>query len=364
MRFAEEILPFQDLAYSAKCGELGFVIVSLILISGLINEDNRSIGLIYKCLSVLSICILAASWIHPHWLVLDYTFSSFRFGNLYLWIAAVWFVWSTAIAVISKQRPGYFVFFIIPLGVHLTGALSAGSPGNLLLLILYPLWLVSIQILSADFKAFRIGGQVFANITNLIQDSVLICDADNNIIYRNSHAREAGYLSKSAVSVPGGNPDTVFSNTMTRCCKYDFDTYVSDTGDRHMDCGIKDIRQGKNLVGRALVISDITNLISMLDLQVEQKNKLEEVNQKLDQYSKIVFDLVKEKEVSSLISGITQTQEQVMASFRQRIKSLSTISSPTRFDSQVDSLIKEARTNLAEIRDIVARYRKYYGTEN
>jgi len=362
-RFAEEVLASRDFARTAKGGELVCILISLAAISGMLNRDKPRTALVHRVFSLISGSLLAGALWHPQWLVDIYFFSDLRFGILYLFIAGLWLVYATTAGFLSKSG-GMVFLFIFPLAVHLAGVMAGGKPGNLGLLALYPFWLAFINIVSADTKDYRIGSQVFANINNLIKDAVVVCDPDNKIIYRNRHAREADFLIRGRTHIPGKAPEGIFSKDMTRCRKYDFNTFTPENHERYMDCQVKEIRLGKRLVGRTLVISDITDLISMLDIQAGQKARLEAVNQKLDHYSNIVFDLEKEKEISSLLTGITQTQEQFMESFRQRIKALEQMGRGKRFDSRVKALIEDAKNNLAGVRHTVARYRRYYGTEN
>ncbi|WDP84411.1 MAG: hypothetical protein HUN05_03980 [Desulfobacter sp.] len=362
-RFAHEVLVSQETAQAAKGGELACILITIAAISGLLSKKRPIAVLVHPVLSLISGCILAGAWFHPQWLIQSFVFSDVRLGTVYLWIMGGWLAYA-AVVLMSESRLFSSVLFLFPPALYLGGAIWADRLGNWGLLTLYPAWLVSIHIFSADLKSYRIGGQAFANINDLIKDAILVCDPGNNIIFRNRQARDADFLVQEAVAIPGGRPERIFSKDMVRCRKYGFNTFTSANNGRYMDCRTKEIRQGKRLVGRALVICDITDLISMLALQADQKARLEAVNQKLGQYSNIVFDLEKEKEVSSLVTNITQTQEQFMESFRQRIKALGQMEQGGGFDSQVETLIEDAKRNLAEVRDTVGRYRRYYGTKN
>lgn len=195
-RFAEEVLVSIELSYIAKYLECFCIILSLWSISGLFERASRTTHFIYGALTFSTVFLLIISLFHKELFIISYSFSGIGFGLFYLFIVTSWFLYAFWRLFSLKRKAEFFFFFILPVAGHITGALFSNRYGNIGILLLYPGFLFAVYYLSSDLKAYRIGGEVFSNINNLINDAVLILDPANKIIFRNQDAMEADFLKK------------------------------------------------------------------------------------------------------------------------------------------------------------------------
>ncbi len=365
MRFTEEVIVSQDIGFVMNLGELICLTLTQLLLLGQLNRLSRLNPLIYQGICILSGIFLPISLLAQDWLIQAYSFEGIVFGKAYLTLAGIFGIFSAGAAISGKLGPWPLVLYTLPLAVHVLTALFFPLYGDISLLVFYPTFLVGLNVFSADLKAYRIGDQMFSNINDLIKDAVLVCDPENYIVYQNQNARNAEFIETAGNTIPGGRPEALLARDMTRTRQYNIQVFTPKK-DRYMDCHSKPIWQGTKQVGQMIIFSDISEHIRMLDRRAAQKKEFEAVNKKLHQYSNIVFDMEKEKEISLLLGDITGTQQVFMDEFRKRVTALSRDldGGQDRFNQEVDAILFRAKSNLTHIRNIVAKYRSYYGPEN
>ncbi|VFQ45317.1 hypothetical protein [Desulfoluna butyratoxydans] len=361
MRFAAEVMVSPALAFNARLAELGCTLGTECIVLHMMGQRSV-LAPLFSVKALLIACAAAGLLFQTHatWLIRSHTHQAMAFGAGYLGVTGCLFLLSVAAALFSTSRLRGLLLFALPLGAHLAGAFFGGAPGEISLLFLYPFLLCGLHLFSTEFRAYHIGDQAFANITNLIDDAVILCDDQREIVYRNPLARKAAFLKKGLTTVTKKGPDALVAPGMRPADPYTIPAFSSPDGKTHIACRTQPVGpQGKS---RFFIFSDISTHIEMLDLQETQRVQLEEANQRLRQYSHIVFDLEKEKEVSALLSDVTHTQDTFMHQFRARVRALSQVRDTEGFNERLDTLIEDAQTNLARIRSLVARYRRYHGT--
>lgn len=365
MRFTEEVIVSQDIGFAMKLGELICLTLTQLLLLGQLSRLSRLNPWIYKGICILSGILLPIFLLAQDWLIQTYSFEGIVFGKGYLALAGIYGIFSVWAAISGKLRPWILTLYTLPLAVHVLTALFFPLYGDISLLVVYLTALAGLNVFSADLKAYRIGDQMFSNINDLIKDAVLVCDPENYIVYQNQNARNTEFIETAGNIIPGGRPEALLARDMTRSRQYNIQVFTPEK-DRYMDCHSKTIWQGIKPAGQMIIFSDISEHIRMLDHRAAQKKEFETVNQKLRQYSNIVFDMEKEKEISLLLSDITGTQQTFMDEFRKRVKALSQDldGGQDRFNQEVDAILSRAKSNLTHIRNIVAKYRSYYGPEN
>lgn len=360
MRFSAEVVASQELALAARQGELICLLASELAVLYLMGLGSSLSPTLFRGIALCFLPVTGLFMTEGTWLVRSHTLTAIEFGAGYLSVTAALLCLSLLTALASPTRYGPLLLYGLPLGGHLAGALGGGPAGDLSLYALYPCLLAGLSRFSTAFRSYRIGGQAFSCINNLIEDAVLLCDADKKIVYRNAHARKAAFLKGELASVPDGGPGEMVSDEMRPTHRYHIPTFSSADGKRHIECRTQPV--GHDAKSRFFIFTDISRHLGMLDLQEEQRVRLEEANQRLRQYAHIVFDMEKEKEVASLLSDVTRAQDTFITHFKTRLRALSHGREEDAFHDRIEALIADARENLSRIRALVARYRRYHGT--
>ncbi|SCY14166.1 hypothetical protein [Desulfoluna spongiiphila] len=361
MRFAAEVVVSPTLALGARQAELACTLITECIVLHVMGQRS-ALAPFLSARALLIPCAAVGILFQAHgpWLIQNHSHYVMAFGTGYLAVTGGILLLSVAAGLSSTSRLRALLLFALPLGVHLAGAFFGGTPGETSLLLLYPFLLCGLHLFSTEFRAYHIGDQAFANITNLIDDAVILCDEQREIVYRNPLAQKAKFLKKGITTVPDEGPGALVAQGMRPATPYTIPVFSSPDEKSHISCRTQPVGPQEN--SRFFIFTDISRHIEMLDLQETQRAQLEEANQRLRQYSHIVFDLEKEKEVSALLSDVTHTQDTFIHQFRARVRALSQTRNAAGFNERLDALIGDAQANLSRIRSLVARYRRYHGT--
>ena len=362
-RFCEAVWVVSHQAQAFKALELALVLVTLGLVSQLFTPDRPLFSRLHALAAALSGLLILGSLFSPSWLLFHYDFSGPTLGTGFLGALGIW---GLHILLIAKGRGRYpsTLPLLLFIGICLGSVGFSHRMADTSLLLFYPLAWFSLKQAAARLETYRIGDQAFSDINNLIRDAVIVSDANQRIIFKNQHAREAEYLRRDMDQVPEDDVTPLFNGEIRPVEKYQIPTLAWEDREQFLECHHHDIRQGDQVTARSLIISDVSDLIGMLDRQAEEKARLDAVNDRHLQYSRMVFDLEKEKEITTLLSRVTQKQEDFMDGFHRRVARLLPGLGSSRFPRDLDALIQDTHTNLSEVRDLVARYRRFYGTGN
>lgn len=360
MRFTTEVLVSRETALVARQAELICALTTEMAVLYLIGLGSSLSPRLFRGSAMVCLAMTGLLMAEEAWLIRTHSLTTTVFGPGYLGITGVIFFGSVATTFYSQSWCRTLLLFSLPLGVHLAGSIAGGPAGDVTLLLLYPFLLAGLHLFSAELRAYRIGDQAFSSINNLIDDAVILCDENRDIVYRNTHARKATFLKERLTTVPEDGAVAMVSPEMQPTHRFNIPAFSSVAGGQHIECRTQTVGKGQN--SQFYIFTDISRQIEMLDVQEDQRHQLEEVNQKLRQYSHIVFDLEKEKEVASLLSDVTHTQDTFMNNFRERVEALARHRDPDTFYDRLEALIADARENLTRIRTLVARYRRYHGT--
>ncbi len=360
MRLSAEVVSTQSLALSARQIELFCLMATEGALVYLVGLGSSLPPVLLRTLLLLFVPGLVIFAFFPSLLIEGNTLTSMAFGAGYQVVTGGVILLAMATALRSSRPLGPVLFLAMPAAIHLALAQHGGPAGDISLLFLYPFLLMGFHLFSSELRAYHIGDQAFSNIHNLIDDAVFLCDEKREVVYRNHPARTADFLKKGLPRISRSDPASLIIQGMHPSTRYHIPGFSSQDGRRHIECRTQAV--GKEQKDLFIIFSDITHHIEMLDIQEEQRKQLEKVNQKLHQYTLIVFDLEKEKEIGALLNTVTRTQDTFIDRFRERVVALSQTPHEAGFNERLEALIAETRTNLSRIRTLVAQYRRYHDT--
>lgn len=112
-------------------------------------------------------------------------------------------------------------------------------------------------------------------------------------------------------------------------------------------------------IGRVLTITNITELISLLNDLEEKKSESEKLNEELKNYTKVVYHLEKEKKINNLLEEIVLTRDSQMNYLIQLINDTKEVIDDTSFENSIEQSIEQSNAILNDVRDTVTKYREY-----
>lgn len=387
LRFMEGIVVSEGFAYFLRCVmSIAFIACNFSFLNFLfryiIDDFYSSKKQLVKGLSNMTYMLLGIfliiSLADTSLIITSYSFDLVEFGTGYIVVVGVSFILLFFInAFLFKYRHKTntlkininsitlttFLFWIIPLGFYFLCAGLYEVNTRAVELIIFMLFSVGLCILSSYFMPYRVvSSSIFNNVKDLILDYVFIIDSDGHIIYKNKSVEESEFFNKID-TIDINNIQHVFTKEVIKRNAYGklFIKYVGDKN-IYFSYSEKHIKKDNKVAGSIITFIDITSLIKMLD-ELENKNQeTKKLNSELSHYSKIVYDLEKEKEINNLLGEIANNQEQSMIKLKKDIVTL--IDNNDNFMLEIDKISAEAKEDLFDVRQAVSAYMNYYGGEN
>lgn len=234
-------------------------------------------------------------------------------------------------------------------------------PTFLHLMILPSLGILSIgiTILAYYIVSYRVSASIFGAVKDMIEDYVLITDAQGLILYK-SQRFEASETFADVVSFSLDSMEDCFAVTVTKREAYKkVFLHLDHPHEQFLQYAHVDVIKDDRVVGKIVTFTDITSLIVSLDKLESEKKELREVHRQLSTYKEIVYAIEREKEVHHLMTEITKNQYQSTVTLKKEIQGLSKTMELTFIDD-VEVLIKQAKSDLRDVRAAVSQYREYY----
>jgi len=378
LKTIELVIPSIEVAYKIRCfNAIAFVAVLMLFcnyfninfIKGLKYNFNKIISGIILLMYIISF------YTNGQLILTEYYFLNFRYSHIYLGVLML----LTFLILLFISRLIFLKGQIHNIYTNKTLSLL------LMILMLFPLLIYNYMIMynknyihfveilifitlsgvlnGMTYSQSQAGvtALVFDKIGDIINDYVFVTDAFGNIIYRNLSAKQSPLFKDDEV-IKHGEVDKIFkvpieiqkNDVITENLKlklnneYNYFTYK-----------YKALRDEENVIGYIITIVDITELINIRDSLKDRKEKMKETNLELEKYSKVVYQIEKEKEISNLFEDIVSSNEKKMENLVHMIDSIS--SDDENFELKIVNIIKYNQRVLEDVRQAVSDYRDYYG---
>jgi hypothetical protein len=383
LRIIESVIPSIKVAFVLRCIQLTVLIV---VIGILYNrffvkmlKGNKYLYVRLSCLTKIFTLVLVISVLisKGNSLIKEYQFFCVEYTVLYkgtiiifLIIAIVEMIKITVgkkhIHNIFKKRNSVVIIMgllITPLGLY---TLFMISQNNYLDFVEYFIYLaIGLMINLTIYSESELGvtAITFDKIGDMIHDFIFVTDINGKLIYKNESALKADFFTTKEVINLECLMDLYEGNVYPQK-SYLGKVYMKVMNQHQEYCLIhkrKELRDGHKVIGHIITVTDITALIGLLSDLEEKKEKLEDVNQKLNRYAKEVYYLEKEKEINILLEEIIYSREKDMKALILMIEKIERNSDEHNFEQFVDEAIINSQKILNDVRKTVSENRQYFG---
>ncbi len=208
------------------------------------------------------------------------------------------------------------------------------------------------------------GGKVFESIVDMTNQYVFLTDRYGNIVYKNSISNNIGYFKEIKFDI--NKMENNFLGEITIEKKYFGKEYIkqiyNDEVKYYMYDKIRLLNEYR-YKGYIIIVSDITEII-ILAIDLDKKRKtIEDVNSKLIEYSKNVYELEKEESINRILEDIITKRINLINKLIDDINKIqvSLETGITDVVSAIDNAIKLNYEILSEVRQAVSSSREFYG---
>ena len=310
-------------------------------------------------------------------LISTYSFTQLHYGKMYtilIFINLILFLWVTIDLLKAKEIESvefnkriYILFlaflWVLPLGTYVWMLYFDLYNTLLIEYIMYLIFAICLNRIAWLVTPYRISGSLFGDVKNLMLDYIFITDLEGNVIYKNKAVLSADFFNHSnKVNILDlaslfNQPIEIRNTYKKQIVKYSNEDPVYFSSNK------KELIDKGETSGLIITLTDITELILMLEELEEKQKEAQKANANLMHYKEIVYDIEKEKEINTLLNEIAKNQQRSMMALKSEMKHLA-VSSDHIFSEKLSELLLIAKLDLQNVREAVTAYMNYYGGEN
>ena len=203
----------------------------------------------------------------------------------------------------------------------------------------------------------------FNRIGDMCIDFIFAIDMSGNIIYKNKSVRESSFFSRIE-KIDSNEIKALFNGEVNVKANHLGKEYLLITEEESKYYFTYKKTQLKKLdtpLGYIITIAEITELIELLFTLESKKKKTEYNNSQLISYSKVAYEIEREKELNTLLEEVINSREEQMEYLSQMISSIKDKTEEQLFEDSINNAISKSNEILHEVRETVSTYRKYFG---
>jgi len=192
---------------------------------------------------------------------------------------------------------------------------------------------------------------------------ILVLDEYNRVIYTNQAIKNATFFKKT-LKVNMTDFADLFKGDTIKKYNYKDKEYIEvslDKGEIYFEFKVTELNENSQVIGNIITFTDITELLNLLINLEDKKLQSEKVNEKLKNYSEVVYHLEKEKEVNKLLEEIVTSRDKQLTYLSQMVLDANLKIEDPLFEKYIDVAINKSNDILEEVRETVSKYREYYG---
>ncbi len=203
----------------------------------------------------------------------------------------------------------------------------------------------------------------FDKIGDMGANYIFVIDTSFKIIYRNNHSVKSEFFVDTQ-SINIEKITEIFAGKSIKLSNHLGEEYIlskSESTSNYFTYKVGLLEEeGKN-IGYIITITKITELIELLISLEEKKDESKSSNQRLKNYSEIVYHIEKEKEINILLEEIVNSRDEQMKCLSSLICDLKNKIDDELFEKYIDITIAKSNEILEDVRGTVSKYREYYG---
>lgn len=367
IRMIENVIPNLFYAYMLRNVECGLLVLVIIILS----LDKKKVNTNKKIIIAILISTITIMFFNEVF-VKNYEFYNVIYTPIYKFLLAsclvIWIFLNTKGLFINKENYNnkQFIFIklfiiLIPISIYLVMIIKNLVFSEYFEIILVACFTLYINLVFNFNNESSLGMLAFDKIGDVSTNYIFVTDETYKLIYKNEAATKSVFFNEMS-NINVSDFATMFKgesvkNTTTLGKEY---IMVKIKGEKkYFTCKATYLKNEQKHIGFIITITNITDLIKLL---VNLENKKEEsriVNEKLKNYSNVVYYIEKEKEINSLLEEIVSLRDIQMKYLSSLIFDIKEKLSDDLFEKYIDVTINKTNEILEEVRDTVSKYRKY-----
>lgn len=252
---------------------------------------------------------------------------------------------------------------LLPLAVYLILVMQNNRHVDYVELVLFFCITLMIYFELYPHSELGLAMLLFDKIGDMSKSYIFVMDLAGHVVYQNKAAKEANCFKRNQkiqlqdMTNIFATKDVSKSNELGK--EYIIANFENKTN--YFAYKIGKLQDSDRIIGSIMTITDITDLIELLGSLEDKKEKLKRANEKLQNYSNVVYHLEKEKEMNNLLEKVILSRDAQLNELSQLMNYAKEHLEDTRFVQCIDEAITKSNAVLEEVRATVSAYREYYG---
>lgn len=383
LRFIENVVPSMELASVLRVVScFTFILCILTMIYYFCIKTFKHLGknlkmgwIIYLSGSLILACaVFIILQIDEGFFISNYRFASINYSDAYSYIVLTVFILILLVTLrfgFAKTRiqKGYsnktvavaiILLFSLPMLFYYLTVTKESYYTNFAELFIFIAICISIGAVNYFDTPLGLSGNVFDRIADSIQNYIIITDAKKSIVYKNKGVIESGLFKDTDVFYSFA--DMFEESAVTSAATFDKECIKIDMGEDTVYLTYKQsaLKNGEKTMGYVISITDITEIIELIQHIEDRTSKTQENNLKLKDYTKIVYELEKEKKINLLLDEVIKNIDSELKRLSGDIKNLVGRLQESEFEKLVDDVIHTNKNILYDVKKAVAAYKQHY----
>lgn len=219
---------------------------------------------------------------------------------------------------------------------------------------------INIKFFKADESSYTT--IAFDKIGNMGLSYIYVIDDAYKVIYKNNMVKSS-HLFQSVVSLDLDDFSKLFGSETLVKYTYKDKEYFELTIEKkyYFSYGMTELHEEDKCIGYIVTFADVTELLDLLIHLEEKKHETKKVNERLKNYSQVVYHLEKEKEINKLLEEIVTSRDRQMTYLSQLVQDATSKLEDDLFEKYIEVAINKSNEILEDVRETVTKYREYYG---
>lgn len=260
--------------------------------------------------------------------------------------------------VLDKYK---FMLIILPLGVYLVITCINCNAVCYIELFISLCAIIYTNLIFAFNTESSYSILAFDKIENISTNYIFVIDNLGKVIYSNDMVKISEFFGdiKHIESVT-----KIFKCDTVESYSYLDKEYINikkDSEDFYFSYSYSQLYHKEKTIGSVITITNITDLILLLNNLEDKKAESKKLNEELKNYSKVVYHLEKEKEINNLLEEIVLARDGQMKYLTNLIKDTKAKIDDKTFENYIEISIDKSNEILEDVRKTVTKNREYYG---
>ncbi len=356
-RVVETVIP--NLVWALELRKVQGVLLLVALILCILSKEV--IERHYKAICFL-IPLMGFLAIHSTIFLKTYDFHNIIYTGTYKILVFLLLVVSSAYLLLEKKAYIYKgICILLPLGIYVYMLMLNHSGICYMELVLSQSVIVYLNIIFSLNSERSNALLAFDKIGNISTNYIFVVDHWSKVIYSNHVAKQSEFFGevtkiKNISEIFQCDFVQTYSQRGQACIKIkkkEQEFYFSYT--------IKKLHHLEKDIGKIITITNITELVLLLNALEAKKRESKKLNDELKNYSKVVYHLEKEKTINKLLEEVIINRDEQMSYLTNLIKDTKAKMDDKTFEHYIEISIDKSNELLEAVRDTVTHYREYYG---